>query len=75
MSAVVCLFAPPRDVLPQHFESYSNEVQKLICTADHLGALMQYNTPGFLPNRRIHRGTGSCFVCTALTPSNKPKLW
>uniref|UniRef100_A0A4W5N6Z3 Tetratricopeptide repeat domain 13 n=1 Tax=Hucho hucho TaxID=62062 RepID=A0A4W5N6Z3_9TELE len=32
--------------------------QKLICTADHLGALMQYNTPGFLPNRRIHRAMG-----------------
>uniref|UniRef100_A0A8C5AI80 Tetratricopeptide repeat domain 13 n=1 Tax=Gadus morhua TaxID=8049 RepID=A0A8C5AI80_GADMO len=47
-----------KDVLPQHFESYSNEVQKLICTADHLGALMQYNTPGFLPNRRIHRAMG-----------------
>lgn len=46
-----------RDVLPQNFDSYSSEVQKLICTADHLGALMQYETPGFLPNRRIHRGT------------------
>ncbi|XP_008287261.1 tetratricopeptide repeat protein 13 [Stegastes partitus] len=46
------------DVLPQNFESYSNEVQKLICTADHLGALMQYDTPGFLPNRRIHRAMG-----------------
>lgn len=46
-----------RDVLPQNFDSYSSEVQKLICTADHLGALMQYDTPGFLPNARIHRGT------------------
>uniref|UniRef100_A0A8C7UVX3 Tetratricopeptide repeat domain 13 n=1 Tax=Oncorhynchus mykiss TaxID=8022 RepID=A0A8C7UVX3_ONCMY len=47
-----------KDVLPQNFESYNTEVQKLICTADHLGALMQYNTPGFLPNRRIHRAMG-----------------
>ncbi|XP_062323651.1 tetratricopeptide repeat protein 13 isoform X1 [Osmerus eperlanus] len=47
-----------KDVLPQNFESYSSEVQKLICTADHLGGLMQYNTPGFLPNRRIHRAMG-----------------
>uniref|UniRef100_A0A3P8Z5T7 Tetratricopeptide repeat domain 13 n=1 Tax=Esox lucius TaxID=8010 RepID=A0A3P8Z5T7_ESOLU len=47
-----------KDVLPQNFESYHTEVQKLICTADHLGALMQYNTPGFLPNRRIHRAMG-----------------
>ncbi|MEQ2165018.1 hypothetical protein GOODEAATRI_012639 [Goodea atripinnis] len=46
-----------KDVLPQNFDSYSTEVQKLICTADHLGALMQYDTPGFLPNRRIHRGS------------------
>ena len=50
-----------RDVLPQNFDSYSSEVQKLICTADHLGALMQYDTPGFLPNRRIHRGTTDTF--------------
>uniref|UniRef100_A0A8D2ZRI8 Tetratricopeptide repeat domain 13 n=1 Tax=Scophthalmus maximus TaxID=52904 RepID=A0A8D2ZRI8_SCOMX len=47
-----------KDVLPQNFDSYSSEVQKLICTADHLGALMQYDTPGFLPNRRIHRAMG-----------------
>lgn len=46
-------------MLPQNFDSYSSEVQKLICTADHLGALMQYDTPGFLPNARIHRGTPS----------------
>uniref|UniRef100_A0A7N6FLM9 Tetratricopeptide repeat domain 13 n=1 Tax=Anabas testudineus TaxID=64144 RepID=A0A7N6FLM9_ANATE len=47
-----------KDVLPQNFDSYSSEVQKLICTADHLGSLMQYDTPGFLPNRRIHRAMG-----------------
>ncbi|XP_018597890.1 tetratricopeptide repeat protein 13 isoform X2 [Scleropages formosus] len=47
-----------KDVLPQNFESYNTEVQKLVCTADHLGALMQYSTPGFLPNRRIHRAMG-----------------
>ncbi|XP_048841610.1 tetratricopeptide repeat protein 13 isoform X2 [Brienomyrus brachyistius] len=47
-----------KDVLPQNFESYNAEVQKLICTADHLGALMQYNTPGFLPNLRLHRAMG-----------------
>uniref|UniRef100_A0A4W5NJ35 Tetratricopeptide repeat domain 13 n=1 Tax=Hucho hucho TaxID=62062 RepID=A0A4W5NJ35_9TELE len=47
-----------KDVLPQNFESYTTEVQKLICAADHLGALMQYDTPGFLPNRRIHRAMG-----------------
>uniref|UniRef100_A0A8C1UGQ0 Tetratricopeptide repeat domain 13 n=1 Tax=Cyprinus carpio TaxID=7962 RepID=A0A8C1UGQ0_CYPCA len=48
-----------KDVLPQNFDSYSAEVQKLICTADHLGALMQYDTLGFLPNLRIHRGQSS----------------
>ncbi|XP_023652980.1 tetratricopeptide repeat protein 13 isoform X2 [Paramormyrops kingsleyae] len=47
-----------KDVLPQNFDSYNTEVQKLICTADHLGALMQYNTPGFLPNLRVHRAMG-----------------
>ncbi|XP_056620442.1 tetratricopeptide repeat protein 13 isoform X2 [Triplophysa dalaica] len=47
-----------KDVLPQIFESYSADVQKLICTADHLGALMQYDTLGFLPNLRIHRAMG-----------------
>uniref|UniRef100_A0A3P9JK07 Tetratricopeptide repeat domain 13 n=1 Tax=Oryzias latipes TaxID=8090 RepID=A0A3P9JK07_ORYLA len=47
-----------KDVLPQNFESYSIEVQKMICSADHLGALMQYDTPGFLPNKRIHRAMG-----------------
>ncbi|XP_017305495.1 tetratricopeptide repeat protein 13 isoform X2 [Ictalurus punctatus] len=47
-----------KDVLPQDFDSYSPEVQKLICTADHLGTLMQYNTSGFLSNQRIHRAMG-----------------
>uniref|UniRef100_A0A8C1W020 Tetratricopeptide repeat protein 13-like n=1 Tax=Cyprinus carpio TaxID=7962 RepID=A0A8C1W020_CYPCA len=47
-----------KDVLPQNFDSYSAEVQKLICTADRLGALMQYDTLGFLPNLRIHRAMG-----------------
>uniref|UniRef100_A0A4W3K4A0 Tetratricopeptide repeat domain 13 n=1 Tax=Callorhinchus milii TaxID=7868 RepID=A0A4W3K4A0_CALMI len=47
-----------KDVLHQKFESYSLEVQGLLCTADRLGALMQYNTPGFLPNKRIHRAMG-----------------
>ncbi|XP_029705267.1 tetratricopeptide repeat protein 13 isoform X1 [Takifugu rubripes] len=51
-----------KDVLPQNFDSYSSEVQKLICTADHLGALMQYDTPGFLPNARIHRAMGLATV-------------
>lgn len=45
-----------RDVLHQNFESYKPEVQELICVADRLGSLMQYETPGFLPNKRIHRG-------------------
>lgn len=59
-SFYIIVFTPlstHRDVLPQNFDSYSSEVQKLICTADHLGSLMQYDTAGFLPNRRIHRGT------------------
>ncbi|XP_051781524.1 tetratricopeptide repeat protein 13 isoform X1 [Erpetoichthys calabaricus] len=47
-----------KDVLPQNFESYNTDVQKLICTADQLGVLMQYDTPGFLPNHRIHRAMG-----------------
>ncbi|XP_016337937.1 tetratricopeptide repeat protein 13 isoform X2 [Sinocyclocheilus anshuiensis] len=47
-----------KDVLPQNFDSYSAEVQKLICTADRLGALMQYDTLGFLPNLRVHRAMG-----------------
>ncbi|XP_041068948.1 tetratricopeptide repeat protein 13 isoform X7 [Carcharodon carcharias] len=47
-----------KDVLPQNFESYSVEVQELICAADRLGSLMQYDTPGFLSNKRIHRAMG-----------------
>ena len=43
-------------MLHQNFESYKPEVQELICVADRLGSLMQYETPGFLPNKRIHRG-------------------
>lgn len=53
---ITCASVSLRDVLPQDFDSYSPEVQKLICTADHLGTLMQYNTSGFLSNQRIHRG-------------------
>lgn len=45
-----------RDVLHHNFENYKPEVQELICVADRLGSLMQYETPGFLPNKRIHRG-------------------
>lgn len=33
-------------------------MQELICVADHLGSMMQYETPGFLPNKRIHRAMG-----------------
>ncbi|KAM8818487.1 tetratricopeptide repeat protein 13 isoform 5-T5 [Rhynchonycteris naso] len=47
-----------KDVLHQKFESYKSEVQELICVADRLGSLMQYETPGFLPNKRIHRAMG-----------------
>ncbi|XP_061260788.1 tetratricopeptide repeat protein 13 isoform X5 [Bos javanicus] len=47
-----------KDVLHQNFESYKPEVQELICVADRLGSLMQYETPGFLPNKRIHRAMG-----------------
>uniref|UniRef100_A0A8C6R566 Tetratricopeptide repeat domain 13 n=1 Tax=Nannospalax galili TaxID=1026970 RepID=A0A8C6R566_NANGA len=47
-----------RDVLHQNFEGYTLEVQELICVADRLGSLMQYETPGFLPNKRIHRAMG-----------------
>uniref|UniRef100_H3B7C2 Tetratricopeptide repeat domain 13 n=2 Tax=Latimeria chalumnae TaxID=7897 RepID=H3B7C2_LATCH len=47
-----------KDVLPQKFESYHLEVQELICAADRLGVLMQYDTPGFLPNQRIQRAMG-----------------
>lgn len=47
-----------KDVLYQNFESYKPEIQELICVADRLGSLMQYETPGFLPNKRIHRAMG-----------------
>ncbi|XP_018425300.1 PREDICTED: tetratricopeptide repeat protein 13 isoform X1 [Nanorana parkeri] len=47
-----------KDVLPQNFESYKPEIQELVCSADRLGALMQYETSGFLPNKRIHRAMG-----------------
>ncbi|XP_069854262.1 tetratricopeptide repeat protein 13 isoform X3 [Dipodomys merriami] len=47
-----------KDVLHQNFDSYKPEVQELICVADRLGSLMQYETPGFLPNKRIHRAMG-----------------
>ncbi|XP_037676794.1 tetratricopeptide repeat protein 13 isoform X4 [Choloepus didactylus] len=47
-----------KDVLHHNFESYKPEVQELICVADRLGSLMQYETPGFLPNKRIHRAMG-----------------
>ncbi|XP_073194131.1 tetratricopeptide repeat protein 13 isoform X8 [Lepidochelys kempii] len=47
-----------KDVLFQNFESYKPEVQELVCVADRLGSLMQYETPGFLPNKRMHRAMG-----------------
>ncbi|KAM4693706.1 tetratricopeptide repeat protein 13 isoform 2-T2 [Discoglossus pictus] len=47
-----------KDVLPQNFESYKPEIQELVCVADQLGSLMQYETSGFLPNKRIHRAMG-----------------
>ncbi|XP_025946474.1 tetratricopeptide repeat protein 13 isoform X1 [Apteryx rowi] len=47
-----------KDVLFQNFESYKPDVQELICVADHLGSMMQYETPGFLPNKRIYRAMG-----------------
>ncbi|ELK05069.1 Tetratricopeptide repeat protein 13 [Pteropus alecto] len=47
-----------KDVSHQNFESYKPEVQELICVADRLGSLMQYETPGFLPNKRVHRAMG-----------------
>ncbi|XP_069462994.1 tetratricopeptide repeat protein 13 isoform X3 [Ambystoma mexicanum] len=47
-----------KDVLHQNFESYKPEVQELVCVADRQGALMEYETPGFLPNRRIQRAMG-----------------
>ncbi|KAJ7342230.1 hypothetical protein JRQ81_009754 [Phrynocephalus forsythii] len=47
-----------KDVLLQKFENYKPEIQEMICIADHLGSLMQYEAPGFLPNKRIHRAMG-----------------
>uniref|UniRef100_A0A8C5R2E8 Tetratricopeptide repeat domain 13 n=1 Tax=Leptobrachium leishanense TaxID=445787 RepID=A0A8C5R2E8_9ANUR len=47
-----------KDVLPQNFDSYKPEIQELVCAADRLGSLMQYETSGFLPNKRIHRAMG-----------------
>ncbi|XP_043919624.1 tetratricopeptide repeat protein 13 [Protopterus annectens] len=47
-----------KDVLPQNFESYKSEVQDALCLANKLGKLMQYNTPGILPNERILRAMG-----------------
>uniref|UniRef100_A0A663MV08 Tetratricopeptide repeat domain 13 n=1 Tax=Athene cunicularia TaxID=194338 RepID=A0A663MV08_ATHCN len=47
-----------KDVLFQNFESYKPDVQELLCVADRLGSMMQYETPGFLPNKRIHRAMG-----------------
>lgn len=38
------------------FENYKSSVQEMICVANHLGSLMQYETVGFLPNKRMHRG-------------------
>jgi len=54
-------FSSVRDVLFQNFESYKPDVQELVCAADHLGSMMQYETPGFLPNKRIHRGIVKMF--------------
>lgn len=64
-----------RDVLPQNFDSYSAEVQKIICTADHLGALMQYDTPGFLPNKRIHRGSADKWLLKNVLCIKKAVRW
>ncbi|XP_066467504.1 tetratricopeptide repeat protein 13 isoform X2 [Tiliqua scincoides] len=47
-----------KDVLLPKFENYKPEMQEMICIADHLGSLMQYETPGFLPNKRLHRAMG-----------------
>nr|XP_033791562.1 tetratricopeptide repeat protein 13 isoform X2 [Geotrypetes seraphini] len=47
-----------KDILRQNFESYKPEIQELVCVADRLGSLMQYEAPGFLPNKRIHRAMG-----------------
>uniref|UniRef100_S4RA24 Tetratricopeptide repeat domain 13 n=1 Tax=Petromyzon marinus TaxID=7757 RepID=S4RA24_PETMA len=47
-----------RDVVPQSFDAYGADVRELVCAADRLGSLMQYDAPGFLPNRRVHRAMG-----------------
>ncbi|XP_062831839.1 tetratricopeptide repeat protein 13 isoform X2 [Anolis carolinensis] len=47
-----------KDVVLQKFENYKPEMQEMICIADHLGSLTQYEMPGFLPNKRIHRAMG-----------------
>ncbi|XP_034964376.2 tetratricopeptide repeat protein 13 isoform X3 [Zootoca vivipara] len=47
-----------KDALLQKFENYKPEMQEMICVADQLGSLMQYETPGFLPNKRVHRAMG-----------------
>lgn len=52
----VVFFSSVRDVIFQNFENYKPDVRELVCVADHLGSMMQYETPGFLPNKRIHRG-------------------
>ncbi|XP_025019465.1 tetratricopeptide repeat protein 13 isoform X3 [Python bivittatus] len=47
-----------KDVQLQKFENYKSSVQEMICVANHLGSLMQYETVGFLPNKRMHRAMG-----------------
>ncbi|XP_026560952.1 tetratricopeptide repeat protein 13 isoform X3 [Pseudonaja textilis] len=44
-----------KDVQRHKFENYKSSVQEMICVANHLGSLMQYETVGFLPNKRMHR--------------------
>lgn len=56
VSYVWFFFSSVRDVIFQNFENYKPDVRELVCVADHLGSMMQYETPGFLPNKRIHRG-------------------
>nr|XP_028579820.1 tetratricopeptide repeat protein 13 isoform X2 [Podarcis muralis] len=51
-----------KDVLLQKFENYKPEMQEIICVADQLGSLMQYETPGFLPNKRVHRAMGLAVI-------------
>ncbi|XP_015680390.1 tetratricopeptide repeat protein 13, partial [Protobothrops mucrosquamatus] len=47
-----------KDVQLHKFENYKSSVQEMICVANHLGSLMQYETVGFLPNKRMHRAMG-----------------